>query len=262
MKKNTSIITILALSAVLSACVPAAFVTGGAAGASITGDQRSFSTMTKDQSITQQIGTQINGNKALATQAHIVATAYQGNVLLMGQAPNESLREKAEAIAQNIKGVVKVYNEISIAEPTSGVVRSKDSWITTKAKSILLTTGGLRSNQLKVITENGTLFLIGSLPKDQIPLATNAARNIDGVQKVVTLVFAQIQQKAPAPTDAQIHTYSSTVGDDNTADSGSDFADNSNGGDKPANHATKTTNAKTTAKKAASTKTPTGTQHT
>src|SRR5574337_345887 len=61
---------------------------------------------------------------------HLVVTSLNHVVLLVGQTPNEELRQEAALIAARTKKVKRVYNEITITGPTSALTRSSDAWIT------------------------------------------------------------------------------------------------------------------------------------
>lgn len=184
LKKITSI---LLLSISLSACLPAALVVSATVGGAIIYDNRSVSTMVADKNIAHQIRYKIDNVKALRTQTHIVITSFNRVVLMVGQAPTPELREKAFNLAQSVPGTRRLYNEIVISAPTPEKQRVEDGWITTKAKTELLATKGLHSTQMKVLTENGTVYLLGLVTETQGHMAANVVRRVSGVKKVVKL---------------------------------------------------------------------------
>ena len=61
------------------------------------------------------------------------------------------------------------------------------SRITTKTKSELIQTKYLHAAKIKVVTENGIVYLMGNTTRAQGALAADAARRVAGVQKVVKL---------------------------------------------------------------------------
>ena len=178
---------ILALMALLclQACV-AAFVAGAAAGGLVVYDKRDLMTMNEDNSIRHQLTLKLIGDPAFQN-SHIVVASFNHVVLLAGQAPDPSLRVKAEQIAYTIPKVARVYNEIVITSPSSMMTRSSDAWITAKIKTEMLTKKGLRSSQIKVVTENGTVYLMGHVSHEQADLAVNIARRVSGTQQVVKI---------------------------------------------------------------------------
>ncbi len=120
-------------------------------------------------------------------QAHIVVTSYNGVVLLAGQVPSEDLRQLAAKTIAQIGNVRRVHNELTISGSTSWVARSNDSWITTKVKSKLFANGETQGRRIKVTTENGVVYLMGLVSKDEADRAAEVARKTSGVQKVVRI---------------------------------------------------------------------------
>ena len=80
-----------------------------------------------------------------------------------------------------------LYNEVTIEQPISNSARANDSWITTKVKTTLLTSPNLNSASLKIITENGVVYLMGLTTRTQAQIATDKTRTVAGVQKIVKL---------------------------------------------------------------------------
>lgn len=175
---------VIILIACLSGCIPAALVVGATAGGAVIYDKRSMETIAQDQESGAAAGGLINSSPALKG-THIAIATFDHVLLLVGQTPTEQQRDLAYQLVSNVKNVSRVYNEITVQQPTSSWQRSHDAWITTKIKTEMLTTGGLHSTQIKVVTENGVVYLMGILSPRQSDLAVNIARRADGVRKVV-----------------------------------------------------------------------------
>ncbi|TVS17463.1 MAG: BON domain-containing protein [Gammaproteobacteria bacterium] len=120
-------------------------------------------------------------------QANLSVSSHNGNVLLYGQVPSEDARALAEAEVLKLKKVRRVYNELEVAGPTSMLTRSGDAWITGKVKTQLLASEHVRGRNIKVVTENGTTYLMGLVTRLEAEEATEITRNISGVQQVVRL---------------------------------------------------------------------------
>lgn len=183
MKK--AIVLLLSMN-LLFGCVPA-FIVGAAVGGMVIYEGRNASIKKKDFELTNRIQRKINSNKDLRNHSRIIVSAYDGVVLLAGQAPTKALRTQAYQAAKDVKGIKRLFNEISVNGPISSLTQSSDAWITTKVKSTLLATKGLDSSQIKVVTENGVVFLFGKVTHKQADIASSAARTVSGVQKVITL---------------------------------------------------------------------------
>ncbi len=182
------IILSILVTVLLSGCMAGAVVAGGAAGTSVGSDRRSFQMMALDDRIASQARHQISYNPDLKAKAHIVVAVYNRVVLLAGQAPTPELRAQAVQIVQGVPKVRRIFNEIEIATPTSALTRSEDAATTANVKTRMLATTNLQSSRFKVVTEDGTVYLMGLASRKQADIASQITRNSTGVQKVVKLI--------------------------------------------------------------------------
>jgi len=179
---------LLASQMLLSGCAPV--VVGGAATTvAVAHDRRTTGSVVEDQAIKARVITALKEDSEIERQTHINVTSFNGIVLLTGEAPTESLRSRIGDIARNSEKVRRLHNEIVIAAPSSMMTRSSDSWITTKVKTALLGVGeeGFDATRVKVVTENGTVYLLGLVTHREASAATEQARQIGGVQRIVKL---------------------------------------------------------------------------
>lgn len=181
---------LLLASAILLSLQGCFFVAGaaaGAAGVAVVYDHRKMESVLLDQKITNDIVDRINYVPALKQDSHIEVTCFNQIVLLVGETSTPALRQQAEDIAHSIKDVKRVYNQIDVRENVSSLTTASDSWITTKIKTQMLATKGLESGTIKVITENGVVYLMGMVNQDQATIAVDIARQVAGVQKVIRI---------------------------------------------------------------------------
>lgn len=167
-----------------------AVVGGAAAGVGAAHDRRTVGTYIDDEIIELKIMDAFISDKELYDQSHINATSYNNIVLLSGETPTEVLRGRAYSMASAFPKVRKVHNELALAAPSSLLTRSSDTWITTKVKINLFNIEGIKGfdpSRIKVISENGTVFLMGLVTQTEADAATNATRTVKGVQRVVKL---------------------------------------------------------------------------
>jgi len=186
MKKIISL-GLLASALSLTACGTGVVVASATAGGSIVYDHRDFSTQIDDKTIVYKVKQQYVNNKAIMNDAHISVTSFNHVVLLVGQAPNAGVRSEAVKIAQSTPKVRRVFNRIKIAPHATIKQATNDTWITTKVKADMLAEKGLQSTQIKVVTEKRTTYLMGLVSRKQAGIATNVARHVSGVNKVVKL---------------------------------------------------------------------------
>ena len=123
----------------------------------------------------------------LDQNSHIVVTSYNGIVLLAGQTPRADLKALAEKEASGVQRVKKVNNELQVMEPSSLLARNNDAWLTTKIKSQMLTDSAIPGSRIKVVTENGIVYLLGLVTQQEATRATNLVQGVSGVQKIVKL---------------------------------------------------------------------------
>lgn len=119
--------------------------------------------------------------------SRIVVTSYNGIVLLAGQTPRSDLKAMAEQAARKVNNVKKVHNELQILKPTSLLVRSNDSLLTSRIKTQMLADSAVPGTRIKVITENGIVYMLGVVSQAEATHATNLVQSVSGVQKVVKL---------------------------------------------------------------------------
>jgi osmotically-inducible protein OsmY len=169
----------------LSSCVPAALVVGATAGGSVIYDKRSMSTMIQDRDATQGAANLLSASPDLKQGTHISVAAFHHILLLVGQTSTEEQRDTANRLVSGLKYISRVYNQIQVRKPISLEQRTKDTWITTKIKTEMLAKPGLHSTEIKVVTEDGTVYLMGILTPQQAEMATDLARRVDGVREVV-----------------------------------------------------------------------------
>lgn len=170
----------------LQGCV-AGVVVGSAAVATKTAtDPRTVGTQVDDSTLEARVENAISKDQQLKKEARVVATAYQGKVLLTGQAPTTELASRAKQIALGVDGAAEVYNEIRQGTPVSLGTASSDTWITTKVRSQILTSDTVKSSNVKVTTENGEVFLLGLVTQQEGQSAAQIASQVSGVKHVTT----------------------------------------------------------------------------
>ncbi|CAN4275933.1 OsmY Predicted periplasmic or secreted lipoprotein [Methylophilaceae bacterium] len=181
---NLILRTVLAAGLIsqLSACVPLA-VGGAAVGGTVAADRRTSGIFVEDENIELKAARKIETN--LGEQSHVNVTSFNRNVLLTGEVPDAERLAKAEALLKEIENIRAVTNEIVIAPKSTIGSRSNDTFITSKLKIKFLTENKFSPNHVKVVTENGVVYLMGLVTQKEGEAAVEIARNADGVSKVV-----------------------------------------------------------------------------
>lgn len=150
--------------------------------------KRTFGTYIDDKQLKTIISVNLKKADPYLEQANVNVTIYNGLVLLTGQVPTKSLREKAGEVARDVNKVRQVYNELQVLPNTSFLSRTNDSWLATKVNTKLMAHKDIDSSRVIVVVENGTVFLMGLLSRVQAEKITEVARSTRGVAKVVRAI--------------------------------------------------------------------------
>jgi osmotically-inducible protein OsmY len=162
----------------------AALVAGGAAAtAMVVADRRSSGTVVEDQSIEMKAVSRIS--EAVGDRGHVNVTSFNRSVLLTGEVASEADRTAIEQAVARIENVRSTVNELAVMASTSFTARSNDSVLTSKVKASYLDAKDLQVNTIKVVTERGVVYLMGRVTEREATRATDLARGVSGVQKVV-----------------------------------------------------------------------------
>ncbi len=185
---KSSGISLFFLAAILLLQGCAALVVGGAATTAVVAhDRRTTGIMVEDQAIELKAYDRLAKEEAIKQSSKINVTSYNRVVLLTGQAENEAIRRQAEQLAGQVEQVRRVVNEIEIGSPASFGEHGRDVALTTEIK--LKLTGvdlpDFDSLRVKVVTERGSVYLMGLLTKDEAHAVTEVVRYISGVRRVV-----------------------------------------------------------------------------
>lgn len=149
--------------------------------------QRTFARMIEDNNIETKAMVNIHAADEAFHDAHVVVVSYNGYVLIAGQVNSEALKARATEIVRKIRGVRRIYNELEIAAPSSAMTRTSDAWITAKVKSWLIGASDTEGLRVKVVTENGVVYLMGLATRAEAKRIAEKAAGISGVQRVVRL---------------------------------------------------------------------------
>ena len=118
-------------------------------------------------------------------RGNVRVVSYNGILLLTGQVENETLRQTAQDAVANVKKVRQVHNELVIAGRPGFLLRTNDRYLAAKVKTKLISTEDVDSARIKVVTEDGVVFLMGVIDREGAERAVAAARTVSGVRKIV-----------------------------------------------------------------------------
>jgi osmotically-inducible protein OsmY len=186
MKKSLTIIVLTCFLTI--SCIPTMFAAGATAGGAILYDQRDNKAMLNDMKLAPQAKHVFSQAPEFEKQSALNFHSYNQTLLITGQVSTPELQKHIDEVSKSIPLAKKVYNQTQVTDHRTTKTNTKDTWITTKAKTMLLAKKGLRSNNFKVITENQVVYLLGMASQSQTAAATHVISKIAGVSKVISLV--------------------------------------------------------------------------
>jgi osmotically-inducible protein OsmY len=190
----------------ISGCAP--LLVGGAVvgGTLVAVDRRTSGAQLEDEGIELRAAGRVR--EAMGDRSHVNVTSYNRQVLLSGEVPTAQDRQLAEQIVSRVENVRSIVNELGVMGNSSLTQRSSDSLVTGKVKAAMVDAKDLFASAFKVVTERGTVYLMGRVTQREANRATEITRSTGGVQRVVRVLEViseeELQrmtpQKAPATT--------------------------------------------------------------
>ena len=194
-------LAVAAIAAALGGCA-AAVVGGAVATGMVATDRRSTGAQLDDQNIELRAASSLSGT--FGDRAHINVTSFNAKVLITGEVATEADKQQAFQIVSQVQGVRSVVNELAVMPVTSMSQRSSDVLITAKVKASMVDASDVFGTLFKVVTERNTVYLMGRVTQVEANRATEIARSVSGVQRVVRVleIVTEAELKPPPPTPA------------------------------------------------------------
>jgi len=179
-------ILVLLITLAMSSCTTILVETTGDEGIQEDPTERTNGARVEDEAIETKVLVNMKSQEPGLKNAHIDAVSYNGVLLLLGQVESEALKARATEIASQASAKIKrIHNEMEVSGKTSLVSRTNDTWINTKVRTRMMTNRDVPSDQIKIVVENGTVYLMGLISEMEGDNAANVARNVSGVSRVV-----------------------------------------------------------------------------
>ena len=189
MKPNLKSLRLLIISfttvITLSGCVTALVAGAAITTIDILHDRRTAGEYIDDAAIELTAFNITRGNKEISSQAHIKTQSWNGILLVTGEVDNEEIKHVFLPKLSNIQGVRQVVDETTVIGKSKLLTRANDSWIATRVKSLLVLKTGLTANRIKIVTTRRSVYLMGIVTQKEADRATELARTIKGVVRVV-----------------------------------------------------------------------------
>ena len=187
----------------LTGCLP--LLAGGAlaGGALVAIDRRTSGAQLEDEGIELRAMSRLRDT--IGSRARVSVTSYNRQVLLTGEVLNEQDKKAVEQVITRVENVTSVVNELAVINSPTLVQRSSDVLITGQVKALLVDSKDLFANAFKVVTERGTVYLMGRVTQREADRATDIVRGARGVQKVVRLleIISENELRSLTPSAAR-----------------------------------------------------------
>lgn len=196
-KLSLTLAAAVLIGTLATGCAP--LLIGGAmvGGVAVATDRRTSGTQIEDETIEVKAAARIR--EQLGDRVHINVNSYNRVALITGEARNEADQASVERIVGGVENVSKVLNEVAVTMHSSLSTRSNDVVIKGKVKAQLIDARDLHSNAFYVVVERGEVFLMGRVTEREAARATEIARQVGGVKKVVR-AFEIISEEELAQT--------------------------------------------------------------
>ncbi len=185
------LLALVSLSVGMTACAPVVLGTAAVGSVLVATDRRTSGIQLEDEGIELRANARLR--EALGDKHHINVTSYNRQVLLTGEVAAAADRQRAEQVVARVENVRSVVNELAATPNSSLSQRSNDAIITGKVKASMVDAKDMQANAFKVVTERGAVYLMGRVTQREATRATEVARGVSGVSKVVR-VFEYITE--------------------------------------------------------------------
>ena len=204
-KIATLLVLTASLGGGLSACAP--MIVGGAVmGSFMATDRRTTGTQVEDEGIELRAASRIREN--LGERVHVNVTSFNRQVLLTGEAPTAKDKALVEQVVAKVENVRSIVNEVGVAGNASLTQRTNDTITTGRVKAGLVDSKDLFANAFKVVTDRGTVYLMGRVTQREATHATDVARSTPGALKVIRVLEIiseeELQGLMPKPAPVEV----------------------------------------------------------
>lgn len=187
-----SLAILICLCLYLGGCAVAAVGTVLVTTVDIARDRRTVGTYMDDNAVELKIRHALARDSQMSSGTEIGVTSMNGIVLLTGEVARQEQARRAAGIARGYTEARQVINQLNIGEVAGFSSRSRDTWITTKTKTALMRSRGVRAGRVKVVTRGAIVYMMGLVTRAEADAAVEAARGVRGVQRIVK-VFEYLQ---------------------------------------------------------------------
>jgi hypothetical protein len=113
--------------------------------------------------------------------------SFYSEVLLTGEVPNQTIKTQIEQMIASMPDVTLVYNELNVSPARDYRSTLQDGFITSKLLAKAVTNAGVKSSQIKIVTNNSVVYVMGRTTPAQESHLIDIATSTIGLTEVVLL---------------------------------------------------------------------------
>ena len=178
------VFSVLTIGCLLSGCMSSAMTSANA-----VYDHRSIQTNVQNHYQQVSLYHALTSNPAVNPASDLAVVIEEHVALIIGETPDQASWLAIDKEAGRFSGTQKVLNKVTIAPPVSMATKIHDTWITTKIKTQYIASNEINPSKIKVITDDGVVYLMGMAPREEANKAIEVASQTEGVKKVVTALY-------------------------------------------------------------------------
>ena len=122
-------------------------------------------------------------------KSHFNIAVFNKAVVIVGQVPNEEVKNKITDVLSKLENVKTVHNKTEVSKANKLKQRAKDTITTSNVKTRLFLElkNNLHPLHVKIMTENDVIYLLGLVNDKEADEAIRIAKSSKGVKLVVPL---------------------------------------------------------------------------
>ena len=151
-----------------------------------------------DRSIEHTVKVNIYGlQENLQQNSRISINSFYSEVLLTGEVPTEEMKVQIEKVISSMPDVRRVYNELNVSVTKGYSSTVHDGYISSKLLAKVTSSNAIKTSQIKVVTNDGVVYVMGRMTPAQQSLVIELANNTVGITELVLLTTLVSEQGAP-----------------------------------------------------------------
>ena len=122
-------------------------------------------------------------------KSHFNIVVFNKAIVIVGQVPNEEVKNKITDVLSKLENVKTVHNKIEVSKVNKLKQRAKDTITTSNVKTRLFLElkNEVHPLHVKIMTENDVIYLLGIVNNKEADEAIQIAKSSKGVKLVVPL---------------------------------------------------------------------------